>query len=424
MAARSMQDSLQDQFDTEKDTLDYYDNWFSRSGVEKLAEVNSIDLDKNSVRDDVETLSENDVLEDFHRYVAALDGIGPNTIIQGIKTINRDKMQVLSTDDMESKSALLLYLYEWEWEDHLDLIQALKTFKNKRTYQREEISGEKIFDELGEDEVEQLRRTLQENIDEANNKRKYKAELKSVHLIDENEVMAEIYVEYKSGHYRQFKFREEDNKDYDSENGREVEAQKYWPITTRYIHVDYDNNEYDHNIQRSKEDFLKPVITTLYSDVEYGEDVKFIDPIDYPDKTPTEFVEDKVEEQKEKIENDDSLDDDEKEDYIDVLDNLSAAEQTALTLENVNVAGDLIRIEIETGEPIESFAEGNNLESQLSKFNKESQRREYTLTIGDQEIQVKGVKIEILGDVSKEEEEMITEVLRDQGEEDEMEATA
>ncbi|EJN56914.1 hypothetical protein HSB1_47310 [Halogranum salarium B-1] len=419
-----MQDSLQDQFDTEKDTLDYYDNWFSRSGVEKLAEVNSIDLDKNSVRDDVETLSENDVLEDFHRYVAALDGIGPNTIIQGIKTINRDKMQVLSTDDMESKSALLLYLYEWEWEDHLDLIQALKTFKNKRTYQREEISGEKIFDELGEDEVEQLRRTLQENIDEANNKRKYKAELKSVHLIDENEVMAEIYVEYKSGHYRQFKFREEDNKDYDSENGREVEAQKYWPITTRYIHVDYDNNEYDHNIQRSKEDFLKPVITTLYSDVEYGEDVKFIDPIDYPDKTPTEFVEDKVEEQKEKIENDDSLDDDEKEDYIDVLDNLSAAEQTALTLENVNVAGDLIRIEIETGEPIESFAEGNNLESQLSKFNKESQRREYTLTIGDQEIQVKGVKIEILGDVSKEEEEMITEVLRDQGEEDEMEATA
>lgn len=424
MAARSMQDSLQDQFDTEEDTLDYYDNWFSRSGVEKLAELNSIDLDKNTIRDDVETLYENDVLEDFHRYVAALDGIGPNTIIQGIKTINRDKMQVLSTDDMESKSALLLYLYEWEWEDHLDLIQALKTFKNKRTYQREEISGEKRFDELGEDEVEQLRRTLQENIDEANNKRKYKAELKSVHLIDENEVMAEIYVEYKSGHYRQFKFREEDNKDYDSEDGREVEPRKYWPITTRYIHVDYDNNEYDHDIQRSKEDFLKPVITTLYSDVEYGEDVKFIDPIDYPDKTPTEFVEDKVEEQKEKIEDDNSLDDDEKEDYIDILDNLSAAEQTALTLENVNVAGDPIRIEIETGEPIESFAEGNNLESQLSKFNEESQRREYTLTIGDQEIQVKGVKIEILGDVSKEEEEMITEVLREQGEEDEVEATA
>lgn len=424
MAARSMQDSLQDQFDTEEDTLDYYDNWFSRSGVEKLAELNSIDLDKNTIRDDVEILYENDVLEDFHRYVAALDGIGPNTIIQGIKTINRDKMQVLSTDDMESKSALLLYLYEWEWEDHLDLIQALKTFKNKRTYQREEIFGEKRFDELGEDEVEQLRRTLQENIDEANNKRKYKAELKSVHLIDENEVVAEIYVEYKSGHYRQFKFREEDNKDYDSEDGREVEPQKYWPITTRYIHVDYDNNEYDHDIQRSKEDFLKPVITTLYSDVEYGEDVKFIDLIDYPDKTPTEFVEDKVEEQKEKIEDDDSLDDDEKEDYIDVLDNLSAAEQTALTLENVNVAGDPIRIEIETGEPIESFAEGNNLESQLSKFNEESQRREYTLTIGDQEIQVKGVKIEILGDVSKEEEKMITEVLREQGEEDEVEATA
>lgn len=416
-----MQDSLQDQFDDKEDIIDYYENWFSRAGVEKLAELNSVELDTDTIRDDIETLHDEDTLEGFHRYVAALDGIGPNTIIQGIKTINRDKMQVLSTDDMESKSALLLYLYEWGWEDHLDLIQALKTFKNKRTYQREEISGEEKYDELGEDEVEQLRRTLQENINEANNKRKYKAELKSVYLIGENEVMAEIYVEYKSGHFRQFKFRENDNKDYDSEDGREVEPRKYWPITTRYIHVDYENDEYDHDIQRSEEDFLNPVMTTLYSDVEYGDDVRFVDPIDYPEKSPAEFVEDKVEEQKKKIEDDDSLDDDEKEDYIDVLDNLSAAEQTALTLENVNVAGDPLLIEIETGEPIESFAEGNNLESQLSKFNEESQRREYTLTIGEQEIQVKGVKIEILGDVSKEEEEMITAVLR---EEEEVEATA
>lgn len=416
-----MQDSLQDQFDDKEDIIDYYENWFSRAGVEKLAELNSVELDTDTIRDDIETLHDEDALEGFHRYVAALDGIGPNTIIQGIKTINRDKMQVLSTDDMESKSALLLYLYEWGWEDHLDLIQALKTFKNKRTYQREEISGEEKYDELGEDEVEQLRRTLQENINEANNKRKYKPELKSVYLIGENEVMAEIYVEYKSGHFRQFKFRENDNKDYDSEDGREVEPRKYWPITTRYIHVDYENDEYDHDIQRSEEDFLNPVMTTLYSDVEYGDDVRFVDPIDYPEKSPAEFVEDKVEEQKKKIEDDDSLDDDEKEDYIDVLDNLSAAEQTALTLENVNVAGDPLLIEIETGEPIESFAEGNNLESQLSKFNEESQRREYTLTIGEQEIQVKGVKIEILGDVSKEEEEMITAVLR---EEEEVEATA
>jgi len=422
MAARSMQDSLQDQFDDKEDIIDYYKDWFSRAGVEKLAELDSVEIDTDTIRDDVETLHDEDALEDFHRYVAALDGIGPNTIIQGIKTINRDKMQVLSTDDMESKSALLLYLYEWEWEGHLDLIQALKTFKNKRTYQREEISGEKKYDKLGEDEVEQLRRTLQENIDEANNKRKYKAELKSVHLIGEDEVMAEIYVEYKSGHYRQFKFRENDNKDYDSEDGRKVEPQKYWPITTRYIHVDYENDEYDHNIQRSEEDFLNPVMTTLYNDVEYGDDVRFVDPIDYPDKSPAEFVGDKVEEQKEKIEDDDSLDDDEKEDYLDVLDNLSAAEQTALTLENVNVAGDPLLIEIETGEPIESFAEGNNLESQLSKFNEESQRREYTLTIGEQEIQVKGVKIEILGDVSKEEEEMITAILREE-EEEEVEAT-
>ncbi|MFC4540460.1 hypothetical protein ACFO5R_00765 [Halosolutus amylolyticus] len=231
--------------------------------------------------------------------------------------------------------------------------------------------------------------------------------------------MAENYVEYKSGHFRQFKFREEDDKDYDSEDGCEVEPRKYWPITTRYIHVDYDNDEYDHDIQRSEEDFLNPVMTTLYDDVEYGDDVRFVDPVDYPEKSPAEFVEDRVEEQKEKIKDDDSLDDNEKEDYIDVLDDLTAAEQTALTLENVNVAGDPIRIEIETGEPIESFAEGNNLESQLSKFNEESQRREYTLTIGDQEIQVKGVKIEILGDVTKEEEEMITEVLREETEEEE-----
>ena len=36
MAARSMQDSLQDQFDDKEDIIDYYENWFSRPGVEKL----------------------------------------------------------------------------------------------------------------------------------------------------------------------------------------------------------------------------------------------------------------------------------------------------------------------------------------------------------------------------------------------------
>ncbi|MFC4540463.1 hypothetical protein ACFO5R_00780 [Halosolutus amylolyticus] len=116
-----MQDDLQNEFEgNQEDILDYYENWFSRPGVEKLANLNSVDLDENTIRDDVETLYEEDVLEDFHRYVAALDGIGPNTIIEGIKTVNRDKIGVLSTDEMESKSALLLYLYEWEWEDHLD----------------------------------------------------------------------------------------------------------------------------------------------------------------------------------------------------------------------------------------------------------------------------------------------------------------
>jgi hypothetical protein len=416
MAARSMQTDLQAEFEENlDDILDYYERWFSRPQVEKLAETTSVDLDETSIRDDCETLYDEDVLDNFHEYVAALDGIGPPTIIEGIKLINRDMMENLSTDDMESKSSLLLYLFEWEWEEHLDLIQTLKTFKNKRTYRREEIEGEKKFDELTDDEVELLRRTLAENIDEVNEMRKYKAGLKSVHLIGENEVMIELFVEYKSGNFRQFKFREEDELDYDSESGREVEPRNYWPITTRYIHIDYSNDEYDHDIERSEEDFLDPVMTTLYADdVEYGKDVKFVDRIDYSDKTPSEFVEEKVEEQKKRIDEDDSLDEEEKEDYVEVLDELSTAEQTAMVLENVNVTGDPIRIEIQTGEPIESFAEGNNLESQLSRFNEQSQRREYTLRIGDQEIQVKGVKIEILGDVTKEEEEMITEVLREE----------
>lgn len=425
MAARSTQADLEAEFEgNEEDAIEYYGNWFSRPEVEKLAEIHSVDLDETSIEDDCRQLYEEDVLEDFHTYVAEIDGIGPSTIIEGIKLINRDKIEVLSTDDMESKSALLLYLYEWEWEEHLDLIQALKTFKNKRTYRREEIAGEKEFDGISEDVVEQLRRTLEENIDEVNSRRKYKAGLKSVHQIGEEEIMVELLVEYKAGHFRQFKFREEDDLDYDSESGREVKPQKYWPITTRYIHVDYENDEYDHDIERSEEDFLDPVMNALYADVEYGDDVRFVDPIDYPDKTPSEFVEDKVEEQKERIKEDGSLDDEEKEEYVDILDNLSTAEQTALILENVNVTGDPIRIEIQTGEPIESFAEGNNLESQLSKFNEESQRREYTLQIDDQEIQVKGVKIEILGDVSKEEEEMITEVLREEGGKEEVEASA
>lgn len=415
MATRSMDENLQDHFQGEKEEiLDYYNRWFSRPEIERLAKINDIDLDEDTIRDDCETLYDEGVLDEFHRYVAALDGIGPSTIIDAIKQINRDRMEELSTEDMESKSALILYLYEWGWEENLDYIQTLKTYKNKRTYSREAISGERRYESINDDVLEQLRVNLREEIESANSRRKYKARLKSVHKVEDYEIMVEIYVEYKAGSFRQFKFREEENMDFNSERGREVEPREYWPITTRYIHVDYLEDEYDHDIGRSEEDFLEPVMNTLYDNVQYGEDIRFVDPVQYPEKTPSEFVEERVEDQKQEIEEDETLDDNQKEEYKEILENLSTAEQTALTLENVNVTGDLQRITIETGETIESFAEGNNLESQLEKFNEESQHREYTLRIGDREIQVKGVKIEILGDVSKEEEEMITAVLREE----------
>lgn len=415
MAARSMRIDFQDEFgDDLEEALTYYDRWFSRPQIETLADIADVDLETESIEEDCRKLYEEGVLQDFHRYVAALDGIGPSTIIEGIRAINRDKMEGLSDADMHDKSALLLHIYSWEWgEDKLELIQALKNFKNKRTYQREEISGEKSFDEITADEIDLLERTLTQSIKEANSRRKYKARLKSVNLIDDNDLVVEIDVEYKSGHYRQFKFREDEALDYEREGGRDINVQQYWPIATRYVHVNYAEDEFDHDIQRSEEDFINPVLTTLYDDVEYGDHVHFVDPADYPDKTPAEFVEERIEDEKDRIDDSDTLDDDEKEEYKDILDDLSTAEQTALILENINVVGDPSRIEIQTDEPLQSFAEGNNLETQLDRFNERSQRREYTLRLGDREIQVRGVKITIFGDISKEEEEMITRILRE-----------
>ena len=84
-----MQADLQAEFNGNlEDILDYYETWFSRPQVEKLAEINDVDIDENSIRGDCETLYEEGSLEEFHEYVAALDGIGPSTIIEGIKLVN------------------------------------------------------------------------------------------------------------------------------------------------------------------------------------------------------------------------------------------------------------------------------------------------------------------------------------------------
>ncbi|USZ70068.1 hypothetical protein NGM10_17215 (plasmid) [Halorussus salilacus] len=413
MAARSMRADLNEQFsDDVEEAFVYYSRRFSRPQVEKLAKLESVDLEKESIEDDCKKLYEEGVLQEFHEYNAELDGIGPSTIVEGIRAIDRDKMKILSDTEMHDKTALLLRFYEWDWKDKLELIQALKTFKNKRTYQREEIDGDKKYDDLTDNEVEQLERILKENISEANERRKYKARLNSVNLLGENEVIAKLDIEYKSGNFRQFKFRQNENLDYKDDGGRDVEPKQYWPIATRYIHVDYENDEYDHNIRRSEEDFVNPVLSALYDSVDYGDNVRFVDPVEHADKTPKEFVEDRVDKQKEVVE-DSSLEDEEKDEYKEILDDFSTAEQTAIVLENVNVPGDPTRIEIQTNQPIQSFADGNNMKSQLDKFNKKSQRREYTLELGNREIQVSGTKMTIFGDVSKEEEEMITSILRE-----------
>ncbi|AKU08302.1 hypothetical protein ABY42_11390 [Haloferax gibbonsii] len=398
-----------------EEIVEYYSRNLSRPQVNRLAEIESISLPGTNIPSDCEILLEDGALETFHEYNAELFGIGSSTIIEGIRALETERMTDISDREMDEKQSLILYLIDWGWRDKLEIIKALKTFKTKRTYKRKQISGERSFEDLTDDVKEELRAQYEQELPEINERRKHKVKFKGVDIIEDTDLMIRFDAEAKASRYRQFRFREQEDWKDELNGQMETETIKYWPLTTEYLYIDYGRKEYDYDISRSEENLTRIAIETLFEDADFGEDVEFADPTDFEDSTPQDFVASRIEDQKEALEDTDLLDDGKKEQYANILDDLDSVEQTAIVLENVNVEGNPTRIEIETDDPISDFLGPHNLEERLEEFNQKSQQREYTLRLGDREIHVSGSKISIMGSISKDEEQVITSLLRKDG---------
>lgn len=415
MSAGGMNANVYQHFRDEEEIVEYYSRNLSRPQVNRLAELESVDIPQKNIPDDCEILLDEGALQTFHEYNAELFGIGSSTIIEGIRSLNKERVTEISDPDMDDKQSLILYLIDWDWEDKLEIIKSLKTFKTKRTYKRKQISGERSFDNLTEEVKEELRERYEEKIPEINKRRKHKIKFKGVEIIDETDLMIRFDAEAKSSRYRQFVFREQEDWKYEYNDEMETETIKYWPLSTEYLYLDYGRKEYDYDISRSEETLGEVAIETLFDDPDFGEDVEFAEPTEFSDSTPQDFVESRIEDQKETIEDTDLLDDGKREKYKDILDDLESVEQTAIVLENVNVEGNPNRIVIETDDSLSDFLKPHNLEDRVDEFNQKSQQREYTLRLGDREIHVSGSKISIRGSISKDEEEVITSLLRKDG---------
>lgn len=410
-----MNPDIYQHFRDDEEIVEYYSRNLSRPQVNRLAEIESVSVSGTNIPSDCEILLEDGGLETFHEYNAELFGIGSSTIIEGIRALEPELMTDISDREMDDKQSLILYLIDWDWHDKLEIIKALKTFKTKRTYKRKQITGERSFDELTDDLKEELRARYEEELPEINERRKHKVKFKGIDIIEDVDLMVRFDAEAKASSYRQFRFREQEGWKYELDGQMEAETIKYWPLTTEYLYIDYGRKEYDYDISRSEENLARIALETLFEDPEFGEDVEFADPTDFEESTPQDFVASRVEDQKEALEDTDLLDDGKKEQYADILDDLDSVEQTAIVLENVNVEGNPTRIEIETDDPISDFLGPHNLEEQLEEFNQKSQQREYTLRLGEREIHVSGSKISIMGNISKDEEQVITSLLRKDG---------
>lgn len=415
MSSGGMNPDIYQHFRDDEEIVEYYSRNLSRPQVNRLAEIESINVPGTNIPSDCETLLEDGALETFHEYNAELFGIGSSTIIEGIRALETERMTDISDREIDNKYSLILYLINWDWRDKLEVIKALKTFKTKRTYKRKQISGERSFEELTDDVKEELRARYEEELLEINERRMHKVKFKGVDIIEDGDLMIRFDAEAKVSHYRQFKFRGQEDWKYELNSQMETETIQYWPLTTEYLYIDYGRKEYDYDISRSEENLTRIAIETLFEDAEFGEDVEFADPTDFEESTPQDFVASRIEDQKEALEDTDLLDDGKKEQYTDILDDLDSIEQTAIVLENVNVEGNPTRIEIETDDSISDFLGPHNLEERLEEFNQKSQQREYTLRLGDREIHVSGSKISIRGNISKDEEQVITSLLRKDG---------
>ncbi|WP_197409865.1 hypothetical protein, partial [Haloferax profundi] len=368
------------------------------------------------IEDDCRQLLESGSLETFHWYKQQLERIGPGTIVEGIQKLDREKLGDLTDDEMGDKVSLILYFIEWEWEDEVELIRSLQDFKRKRTYERKRIDGERSFDGLGEEVIEAIEDAVWDVLPDVNDHQRHKVTLNRVDILDEQTLIVRFYAESRSSSYRQFTFRDDQtDSEFTGPREAEVKSHNYWPVVTEHIYLDYGRNEYYAEIKRSVEQLLSPVIEVLYEgDVEYGKRVRFADPLD-PDNTgsPEDFVSERADEYRERLEKQDVFDEEQTEQYKQILENIESVEQTRIRLEQVDVEGNLRTFVIETEEDVSEFLDAFSLGDRVEKFNQKSRTREYTLQLGDLEVDVSGTKISIAGDVTEDQERVLTALLRE-----------
>lgn len=413
MSSAGISENISEYLEDDDARVRSYSAKFSRPQLDRFAQNAGVEIQGDRVSEDIRTLLEDGSLGTFHEYFAKLYRIGPDTIVEGIKKIDRPRLSDISDEEMGDKTALIIYLIEWEWEEEVELIRSLRDFKNKRTYKRKQIRGERRFDGLTDNALEALRDEVEEVLGNINDHQRYKVDLHRMDMLERRTLVVRFLAESKSSSYRQFRFREEDDVGFEQERSTEVVRRDYWPVKPEHVYLDYGRNEYYENIKRSADHILEGIVGALYDDGTFGEDVSFVNPLEFGDKTPKEFVDTRVREQRKAIDESDLLTDEKKDDYLSILDDLQAAEQTRIKLENIDVEGDPLTIEVDTEQDISTFLAAQGWEDQIEELNQKSGHREYTLRLGNREIDVAGTRITITGDVTEDEEHILTSLLRE-----------
>lgn len=416
MATSGASSNLHQDFEDDEEIITYYARKFSRPQINRYAELVGVDIRGQRIEDDCRTLLEADSLETFHWYLSQLERIGSGTIVEGIQKLDREKLGGLTDDEMGDKVSLILYFIDWRWEEEVELIRSLQDFKRKRTYKRKRIDGDRTFDGLDEDVVEAVEDAVLDILPDVNDHQRHKVTLNRVDILDEQTLIVRFYAESRASSFRQFTFRDDpDDSEFPGTQEVEVQSHNYWPVVTEHIYLDYGRNEYYTEIKRSTEQLLFPVIEALYEeDVEYGDRVRFADPLD-PENTgsPEDFVSERADEYRERLEEQDVLDEEQTEEYKEILEDIESVEQTRIRLEQVDVEGNLRTFVIETEEDVSEFLDAFSLGDRVETFNEKSRTREYTLQLGGLEVDVSGTKISIAGDVSEDQERVLTALLRE-----------
>lgn len=403
-----MKEELHEEFDNSKtDAVDYYEGKLRRDQVDFLATITNTETDGSTIREDVKTLYDKGELKDFHKFIAKLERIGSNTLLEGISLIEEERLKELNTDQKESTTWIKLHLLKWGWEDELDLFTTLKQFSGRSTYSRKKVDGEPAYQKPSKHEKE-IEKEIQKKIHQKNELRKYKANLRRIDFVGKDRIFVRFDVERRAGRYRQFNFREEDG-DEDGEDF-DTHSEEYHPIKTRYFFLDYEGHEYDYSMTRRPVDFEEAILEVFYQDYDENGDVEFVLPTDFPEMTPEKFIEQRVLNEVKEYTNDSNLSKSEKEARKNVLSNIETAEQTAITLQNV--PGEFDELTIKATKPLMELIRERNLEDEYEDWAEKSKNAQYDLDLKDKTVEVSRTQITIHGNTTQAEEDVITSILR------------